>query len=712
MEVQLTVCGKTRLSCPVFLLILSWSLAVGQIQQHVQTPADERSEAEINVLTDCGVRGDGVTDDGPALQKCIAAHPGKTILFPKSSRKGACDYRLSQTLSFDGWSTALVGVGGTTNNNTTLCWSTDVTGIEMTGVGQAVRNLNLRGSSGFDPSNPKTYTGGKSDGLYVHGGQASVRDVFIAGFSGHGVDVDSTRGGQGDIWIFDNVRSEHNRGDGFHVIGMDANAGVCLMCISRINQGWGFFNHALVGSTYIAPLTDMNHDDPTGPRQTVQVTKIEVINGVATVTTATPHRTIVGDWGVIQGCPSFNGKVAVRSVPSPTTFQIPTNKSDGVYRDTSSATYGFQSGARVWATGRMVNDVEIKAQSNAVTSAQAHWTADDYGTLVCIDNAGEDGKELCSTVRSIYGNAAFLADNISRAVHSGRARIATNGGPFSAGNSTFVQSYTEGNQEGNSQLLGSITLGAAWGMGANPEMDNFIVADGYASPFKFVRRNANGGYGHSIFQAGRAFGTGSIARDPSYEGFWNTEVMSDRGVLVSTLSFRHSNVAGASASGWNCFSENPHLDGIDLAASSMCLPDALTRVSANGNAMRTHLPMFPAGGFWVKGSGVQDAVTSTSGLRQIRYDATEAPKSCNTGDIFYKASVDSGGYMGWICPTADTPLPFGGIGSSRESVFGERVPVPKSATAPCNVGQWAADTAYYYVCTERNVWRRAALSSW
>ena len=165
-------------------------------------------------------------------------------------------------------------------------------------------------------------------------------------------------------------------------------------------------------------------------------------------------------------------------------------------------------------------------------------------------------------MKLIYGNMAIPSGCTNRNVQGVRARIVTNGGPFSAGNSTFVQSYTEGNQEGLSQLMGSIALGAAWAMGANPELDNVIVAGGYASPLKFARRNGHGSYGYSVFQAGRAFGTGSIARDPSYEGFWNTEVTNDRGVLVSTLSFRHSNVTGASASGWNCFSENPHLDGM------------------------------------------------------------------------------------------------------------------------------------------------------
>jgi hypothetical protein len=712
-EAQLVVHDKIQSSFVFLLFVCVGSFAAAQAPQNVPASGEERSTIEINVLNDCGARGDGTSDDASALQKCIDTHPGKTIVFPRTRNKGVCDYELSQTLSVNANSTALVGVGGTANNNTTLCWSADVTGIRLSGVaGDAVRNLNLRGNSPFNPADTGTYTTGMSDGLRVSAGQASVRDVFVLYFSRHGVNVDSTQGGQADIWIFDNVRSEHNRGDGFHFIGLDANGGLCLMCIARLNQGWGFFNHAVIPSTYVAPLTDSNHNDPTASKQTVQIERITVANKVATVTTMTPHQTIAGDWGVFIGCPNFPIKAAVVAVPDPTTLQIATSNADGVYCDTHSATYSFKAGARIWAMGRTVNDAAIKARSNYLTSALAHWTPNDYGTLVCIEQAGPNGKEFCSTVKFISGNTATLADSANSDVQEGRARIVTNGGPYNAGNSTFVQSYTEGNQEGDSQLIGSLTLGADWGIGTNPEIDSFILADGYASPLKFVRRNAIGGYGHSVFQAGRAFGMGSISRDPSYEGFWNSQEIDDHGRILSTLSFRHSNVTGATASGWNCFSDDPHLDGTALAASSMCWPDVQTRVSMNGRPTQTHLPMFPAGGFWVKGSGVQDAATSTSGLRQIRYDASEAPKSCNAGDIFYKASPVSGSYIGWVCTAADSPLPFGGIGSSRESVLGERVSTPKSANADCNIGQWAADTAYYYVCTERNVWRRAALNSW
>jgi hypothetical protein len=702
---------RPALALVLFFCVAGWCHA--QVQPKLQILPQERSKAEINALTDCGARADGVSDDSAALQQCIATHPGRTILFPKSQPSGDCDYKLSQTLSFNTYSTALAGVGGTTNANTTLCWTTDVTGIDITGgLGQSLRNLNLRGNSPFNAVRTDTYPRGSSDGIRVNGGQVSIREVFVSGFSRHGINVDSKLGGGPDLWVFQNVRVQSNRGDGFHISGMDSNAGLCLLCISRLNQGWGFYDDAVIGSTFVAPLTDGNHNDPIKPKVTVPIENITVENGVATVTTTVPHQTIAGDWSVIQGCEKLNNKWPVVAVPSPVTLQINTWFPDGVYCDKHTGTYGFQSGARIWASGRTIGDAATGVHSHNVTSPSAHWSPSDYGTLVCVEGAGPGGSEFCSTVMVVTGNIAILADAASTEVHGGRARIVTNGGPYDSNDSTFVQAYTEGNQEGLSQLNNSLTLGEDRGIGANPEIEHFTVNNGYASPLKFTRLRALPGYNHTVFQAGRALGSGSLARDPSYEGFWNTQEISDRGTLLAALSFRHSNVTGSIASGWNCFSQNPRLDGIALTASSICLPDAQTRVAVNGSPSSTQLPMLPSGGFWVKGSGVEDAVKGTSGLREIRYDAAEAPKTCNPGDIFYKVVPAPGSYVGWICPSTNTPVSFGVIGSNQDSVFGEKVPVPKHAEDPCVPGQWAADSSYYYVCSAKNAWKRAALSAW
>ncbi len=696
-----------------FIVTLAFSPIVRAIQEQSHPVAENGNRPQINVVMDCGVKGDGLNDDTGAIQDCIDHYPSHTLLFPKTRASGECDYRLSGTISFHSYSTMLEGAGGSVNNNTTLCWTADVTGIIIAGgQGQALHNLNLRGNSTFKVVTQETYMRGSADGIRVNGGEVTLRDVFVTGFSRHGINVDSRLGGAANTWLFEGVRSESSRGDGFHFSGLDANAGLCLLCIARLNQDWGFYDDAVIPSTFVAPLTEANHNDPQTPSTSVDIVEISVHDKVATVTTSDTHQTIAGDWGVINGCSEFHNKWPIISVPSSTTLQFRTSMKDGVYCNQGSAIYGYQPGARVWAEGRMVHDAEMKATGYNIISSEAGWTNKDMGTMVCVQGAGVDGRELCSPIRLITGNIAVLEDPAARDVHHGMARVVANGGPYNATNSTFIEAYAEGNQEGLSQLMNSLVLGETWGIGANPAVENTIINNGYVSPLKFTRRNILGGYSRSIFQPGRAYGTGNIALDPSYEGYWNTEEMDDRGTVLSSLSFRRSNVTGSAASGWNCFTQDTRGDGNALSASSLCLPDTKTRIASNEDAVATKLPLLPAGGFLVKNAGLVDDVTSTHGMRQIRYDATTAPAKCAAGDIFYKAVPTAGEYMGWVCPAANQPVPFGQIASTMETSFGERVGVPKSSSAECTGGQWAADSSYYYVCAKANIWRRVALSEW
>ena len=205
------------------------------------------------------------------------------------------------------------------------------------------------------------------------------------------------------------------------------------------------------------------------------------------------------------------------------------------------------------------------------------------------------------------------------------------GGPYNAKNSTFVQSYAEGDQEGLSQLINSLTLGEDWGVGANQEIENFILNNGYASPLQIHEAKFLGGYGHSIFQQA-ALWRRQHSRDPSYEGFWNVQETDELGSVIATLSFRRSNVTGFLASGWNCFSQNPHADGAARLPAHL-----FARCADQSGGQRKLLPTESQCcrqvGFG-KRRGLEDAIKSTAGLRQIRYDATEAPKSCNAETFF------------------------------------------------------------------------------
>ena len=74
-----------RILPAVLLLLLSSPVATlsQAVNNRPNTPPSVRPEMAINVVTDCGAVGDGVTDDWEAIQACITNHPGKTISFPK-----------------------------------------------------------------------------------------------------------------------------------------------------------------------------------------------------------------------------------------------------------------------------------------------------------------------------------------------------------------------------------------------------------------------------------------------------------------------------------------------------------------------------------------------------------------------------------------------------------------------------------------------------
>ena len=66
----------------------------------------------INGVVNCGLVGNGVTNDGPALQACINANPGKHIVLPKLNAVGVCDYNIGSTnIQLKGHGQILEGVG-------------------------------------------------------------------------------------------------------------------------------------------------------------------------------------------------------------------------------------------------------------------------------------------------------------------------------------------------------------------------------------------------------------------------------------------------------------------------------------------------------------------------------------------------------------------------------------------------------------------------
>jgi hypothetical protein len=117
-----------------------------------------RQRGFINMLTDCGLKGDGVTDDSTAANACFAAFPGYEFFFPKTQANGTCNYLFNSMLTPTGAGWVIRGGAsmsytslsfGDHLGGTELCFAPGVKGILMDNSGAGtVRDISLNGQSG------------------------------------------------------------------------------------------------------------------------------------------------------------------------------------------------------------------------------------------------------------------------------------------------------------------------------------------------------------------------------------------------------------------------------------------------------------------------------------------------------------------------------------------------------------------------------------
>ena len=263
----------------------------------------------VNVVTDCGAVGDGVTDDWRVIQACINNHPGKTIFFPKMRSApcdrgsgggcfGSVDYFVGRTLVLSGNAQALIGEGPSR-------WPAGAVQIKFprdlnspgiwvpTGVTSGyIGNLLLDGQKCWNSTDltafdePASLNGLGADGVLLTGGEPSVYGVTAACFGRHGFAVlgDSSAHeaspGQPDFWSIQNSFADGNRGYGLYINGLDSNAGESIAMKTTGNQLGGIYDHSVLGNTHISPSSHMDNRNPVpaGPKH--PITTISTENGV------------------------------------------------------------------------------------------------------------------------------------------------------------------------------------------------------------------------------------------------------------------------------------------------------------------------------------------------------------------------------------------------------------------------------------------------
>ncbi|MFZ0794141.1 MAG: hypothetical protein WAM65_10240 [Candidatus Korobacteraceae bacterium] len=293
----------------------------------------------INVVTDCGAVGDGITDDWAAIQACITDHPGRTIFFPKmrlvpcsSGAGGGCegsvDYYVSKTLKLNGNGQALIGTGPSR-------WPAGAVQIKFSPTMNApgiwvpanvssayVGNLLLNGQRCWSSSDlttfdqPASLSGLGADGVLLTGGEPSVDGVTAYCFGRHGFAVlgdneeREISPGQPDFWSIRNSFAYGNRGYGLYIKGLDSNAGESIALKTTGNQLGGIYDHSVLGNTHISPASQLDNRNPIVAGVPQAIAHISVNNGQCELTmraTIASGLSRANTWITVQGTSGGRG---------------------------------------------------------------------------------------------------------------------------------------------------------------------------------------------------------------------------------------------------------------------------------------------------------------------------------------------------------------------------------------------------------------------
>lgn len=367
--------GGTQSATATLSVSKSYACITATFKDATATPV---TRGFVNALTDCGLRGDGVTDDSSALNTCISNNKGKTTWLPKTQgyASNTADYYFASPIQLRGVGTKLIGsaVGGC---NTQSCAThlRFVSGIAQgvdVGLGNTCQNCSVEGleiegqdpylstdsSTGILPAascNTTSYGTGitgtsTSDGVAVGSTFVTLRNLEIYGWGRFGVLLNGYSPSNADNVDVYNVTSYNNRGSGACSSGSDSNAGSWYQFHAYNNQIGGMEDYSFLGDVCYSCEVHSNHVDTgstNGPNMTIS--SAVGVSGTVTVTTADTSSLKVGNAVVVSGTTNYNGTYFVATV-SGTQFtfakpgDIPQETSGTAKRATITQTWNLAGG--------------------------------------------------------------------------------------------------------------------------------------------------------------------------------------------------------------------------------------------------------------------------------------------------------------------------------------------------------------------------------
>lgn len=280
------------------------------------------------------VRTPFVTDDLPAFQAAVAAAlasgstygGGSRLLIPEGRYYCSAMWAVDAAIHIEG-----------AGDGTVIRFGKNVDGIDLQAAGCVLEgvqlwggNVNVNGAGTVTSFNAGDSISGS--GVLVGNDDINCRGVRSYFFGGDGFYIAAGVEDQANTFLLERCFALYNRGRGFFVNGVDANAGTMIGCTAISNGGAGFLDYSFLGNTYIqCHVRDCGVDDPTtagvgtgGPTGTCQYPAASGIfyymvagQEVAASTTVPGSNTAV--WRTFLGHPScktwVNGMTWVN--PSP-----------------------------------------------------------------------------------------------------------------------------------------------------------------------------------------------------------------------------------------------------------------------------------------------------------------------------------------------------------------------------------------------------------
>jgi hypothetical protein len=372
----------------------------------------------VNVVDDCGLPTDGVTDATTLMRACRIRYPGRHLYFPKNRayNSSTCDYTFNssaitttEATATSEWWDGAGGTGGMAENaasSVRICFASGVTGIEppANSNGFTITNIHLIGSECWTWTDASTYIlpfgwGGTStaDGIRAHA-RMKISNVTAECFGRHGFNFD-TDGYTGNLntTTVSTSFANKNRGAGVFIRGADSNAGRFEGISATFNQLDGIVETSFLGNNHIGHHTDANGDDGSTVGAAISITNSVINNNYATLT-APAHGLSVGDYINITGstcCQSPSAHFFVNDVVDANTFIVYTPTQDKLAAVETASAFKHTGGSAAW---------HKNLTGCAITSGLKILTCDSgglspYGLLgypVTVTGAGVAGADLNS----------------------------------------------------------------------------------------------------------------------------------------------------------------------------------------------------------------------------------------------------------------------------------------------------------------------------